>query len=156
MFDIPERLRTVRNPHSFRMVLDFLGYHGYFWGPDWAEKTYRDFRYWDHFFQVFGKSVFTWLHGGHISVPKQWNGRHIGFQTNPVGAELFSFVKKVLLFPSICTDAGHATALFDGSRTCKYLIFCQGLRDNSDRVTRTVWTVANDLSGNLRSKRLGQ
>ena len=127
-----------------------------FWGPDWAETTYRDFRYWDHFFQIFGKSVFTWLHGGHISVPKQWNGRHIGFQTNPVGAELFSFVKKVLLFPSICTDAGHATALFDGSRTCKYLIFCQGLRDNSDRVTRTVWTVANDLSGNLRSKRLGQ
>ena len=123
--------------HSFRMVLEFLGYHGYFWGPDWAETTYRDFRYWDHFFQIFGKSVFTWLHGGHISVPKQWNGRHIGFQTNPVGAELFSFVKKVLLFPSICTDAGHATALFDGSRTCKYLIFCQGLRDNSDRVTRT-------------------
>ena len=30
MFDIPERLRTVRNPHSFRMVLDFLGCHGYF------------------------------------------------------------------------------------------------------------------------------
>ena len=24
MFDIPERLRTVRNPHSFRMVLDFF------------------------------------------------------------------------------------------------------------------------------------
>ena len=45
MFDISERLRTVRNPHSFRMVLDFLGYHGYFWGPDWAQKTYRDFRY---------------------------------------------------------------------------------------------------------------
>ena len=23
-------------------------------------------------------SVFTWCHGGHIGVPKQWNGRHVG------------------------------------------------------------------------------
>ena len=85
--------------HSFRTVFDVLGYHGYFWGPDWAEKTYRDFRYWDHFFQIFGKSVFTWLHGGHISVPKQWNGRHIGFPNKSCGSWTLFFCKKSSFVP---------------------------------------------------------
>ena len=38
------------------------------------------------------QSVFTWRHSGHIGVPKQWNGGHVGVQENPLGVELFSHV----------------------------------------------------------------
>ena len=29
-------------------------------------------------------------HGGHIGVPKQWNGGRVGVPNGPVGVELFS------------------------------------------------------------------
>ena len=31
------------------------------------------------------------------------------FQTSPMGVELFSYVKKMLLFPLICINAGHVS-----------------------------------------------
>ena len=104
MFDIPERLRTVRNRRSLR--------------PQFAHGV-RFFRLSPlllrtrlgrkkptgisdiHviFFRIFGESVFTWLHGGHISVPKQWNGGLIGVQNKSCGSRTLFFCKKVLLFP---------------------------------------------------------
>ena len=38
------------------------------------------------------KSVFTWRHGGHIGVPKQWKAATLVFLTNPVGVGLFSYI----------------------------------------------------------------
>ena len=42
-----------------------------------------DLKWLKEFYLVFGiyykihSIVFTWRHGGHISVPKQWNGGHV-------------------------------------------------------------------------------
>ena len=44
------------------------------------------------------ESVCTWRHGGHIGVPKHWNGGHIGVLNESYGTwTLFSF-KSFLLF----------------------------------------------------------
>ena len=36
--------------------------------------------------------VCTWRHGGHIVVPKRWNGGHLGLPNQSVRVQLFSYV----------------------------------------------------------------
>ena len=38
--------------------------------------------------------MFTWRRGGHIGVPKQWNGGHVGVQNNETAAMLVSKTMK--------------------------------------------------------------
>ena len=44
------------------------------------------------------KSVFTWRHGGHIGVPKQWHGGHVGVPNQSSGSWTFFLCKRFLLF----------------------------------------------------------
>ena len=43
-------------------------------------------------------SVFTWRHGSHISVPKQWNGGHVGVPNKSCGNWVPFLCKRFLLF----------------------------------------------------------
>ena len=58
---------------------------------------------------VMYKSVFTWRHGGHIGVPKQWNCGHVGVPNQPRGSWTPFLCKRFLLFQWICIDAGHVS-----------------------------------------------
>ena len=43
-------------------------------------------------------SVFTWRHGGHIGVPKQWNGYHVGVPNQSCGNWTLFSCKRFLSF----------------------------------------------------------
>ena len=52
-------------------------------------------------------SVFTWRHGGHIGVPKQWNGGHDAVPNQSCGSWTLFLCKCFLLFQYFCIDVGH-------------------------------------------------
>ena len=47
---------------------------------------------------TFYMSVFTWRHGVHIGVPKQWNGGHVAIPNQSYGSWNISLCKRFLLF----------------------------------------------------------
>ena len=55
------------------------------------------------------RSVFTWRHGGHIGVRKQWNGGHVVLPRKSCGSWALFLCKRFLLFQYICIDAAHVS-----------------------------------------------
>ena len=47
---------------------------------------------------LFLQSVFTWRYGGHIGVPKQWNGGHVGVTNQSCGSWTPFLWNRFLLF----------------------------------------------------------
>ena len=48
--------------------------------------------------QLLVQIVFTWRHGGHIGVWKQWNGGHVGVPNQSFGSWTLFLCKRFLLF----------------------------------------------------------
>ena len=48
--------------------------------------------------QLLVQSVFTWRHGGHTGVSKQWNGGHVGVPNQSFGSWTLFLCKLFLLF----------------------------------------------------------
>ena len=55
------------------------------------------------------RAFFTWRHGGHIGVPKQWHGGHVGVPRQPCGNWTLFLCKIFLLFQWISIGAGHVS-----------------------------------------------
>ena len=54
-------------------------------------------------------SVFTWRHGSHIGVPRQWNGGHVGVPNQSFKIWTLFWCKHFLLFQYICIADGHVS-----------------------------------------------
>ena len=70
----------------------------------WQCVKNMSLEYWVYCFLLVGVlSVFTWRHGDHIGVPKQWNGGHVGVPSVPNqsrGSWTFFLCKNFLLLRS--------------------------------------------------------
>ena len=69
----------------------FRSSSGQFWKSVRSEHKLIAWSYWSN-------SVFTWRHGGHIGVPKQWNGAHVGLPRKSSGSWILFLCKRFLFF----------------------------------------------------------
>ena len=71
------------------------------------------------------RSVFTWGHGGHIGVPKQWNGSHVGAPNKSCRGWTFLLDKRLFCIDTslVSENAVQTQVLYEPSYSLSYVYF---------------------------------